>query len=359
MIWMFITLGLMIGFMLVLIFTMPSFGRQLSSFLGNAVMFALLGVGTAVCLNKGTVNLALTGITGLCACLAALLSEVDGAMVVSTFVALFLGAALGALTGLFTIQSRRNVLLVTGISSLIIGTFFSTIAVLISSYSGIRAKVDRDTTLVFSIIFLILAAAAAVLGGLGRSFSTNRGDRAPRPGGGMRFLWTTIAGALAGLAGILMVARIGGYQPNSYTNLLELDIIPILLLAGVLIANVRHSAGEGIFGGVSVIFASIIFSAITMLMSRASIDAYYQRLLIMILSLLLLIPNILICRGQKRTPQPQGSWAYQQYPPQEPAYPEYPQQEPSYQEYQPQEAAFQEYQPQEPEGYQPPQYPNA
>lgn len=343
MIWMFISLTLMIGLMMTVIFSSRRFDRIMQNILVNAVPVVLLAVGAGICLCRGSANLALPGIACLCGCLTALIGGENGDLTaVGIIVAIFTGAALGALTGTFAIQSRRNIWLVTGISSLLFGLLFFSLAGLFVYGASIRLRTDRDLPTVIGIIALVIGITVAILSGLGRHVSTNEGDDAKRPGGGIRLVWTLIAGALAGLAGAFMVIRVGAFQPTFFSNYNESYIIPALLFAGALIPNLRGTKGEGIWGGLAIIFGSVALATMLLLFSVWAVDTLTQRILVAVISILLLIPNILIGRGSKKQPQqyaqPMQYAEVPQYtgtdtarypqppqPPQYPQYPEYPQ----------------------------------
>ena len=301
MIWMFVTLGLMVSMLVVYILTMGgNIGRRLESLITAIAPTALLVAGAGLCLSKGSINLALPGIACMSGFLGALLLQVDeGLLFVAIIVALFAGAASGALVGLFTIQSGRKVLLVTALSSLLLGALLTAIPQAatggnyLSGMSGFR-----DATLIISILFFLLAVVVCILGGLGKPASTNSNDSAPQPGGGSRFVWSLIAGALAGLAGILNVARLGTFSPSSFSGYNEWTIVPALLIAGAMIPNLRRSKGEGICGGLALVFSVVIFNILTNLIYMGRIETLGARIIQAVISILFLIPNLLI--GKKK-----------------------------------------------------------
>ena len=137
-----------------------------------------------------------------------------------------------------------------------------------------------------------------ILGGLGKPASTNSNDPAPQPGGGTRFAWSLIAGALAGLAGILSVVRNGTFSLSSFSGYNEWSIVPALLIAGAMIPNLRRSKGEGICGGLAMIFSVVILNILTTLLYSGRIDVLGARIIQAVISVLFLIPNLLI--GKKR-----------------------------------------------------------
>lgn len=317
----------MISCILMLLFARGDFGRKLLNLIQMMTPYILLAAGAGVCLSKGTANFALPGIACMCGTLTALIAQDSSMAVLGIMLAIFCGAALGALTGLFAIQSRRNVWLVTGISSILLGMLFTTLASVFIDYRSISSSFSRDGATVMAVIGILITAAVSILGGLGRHVSTNEGDDAPRPGGGMRFVWTLIAGALAGLAGAALTVRIRGASPNNFTSANELYIIPALLFGGALIPNLRRTTGEGICGGLAVLFGTVAYEAIMLFFSVLGLDMGLQRVLAFVICGLLLIPNLAIGRGNaKKKPGPysyppyqpdQQGFSYQQYPPYE------------------------------------------
>ena len=312
MIWMFVSLGLMISCILMLLFVRGDFGRRMLNLLQTIPPYILLVSTAYICLSKGSANFALPGIASMCGMITALIAQDGDLAVLGIILSLFLGAALGALTGLFTIQSRRNVWLVSGVSSLLLGMLFMALATVFTDYRTISSSFSRDGITVMAVIAIMITAGVSILGGLGRHISTNDGDDAPKPGGGMRFVWTLIAGALAGMAGAAMTVRLRGASPNTFSNANEMCIIPALLFGGALIPNLRHTTGEGICGGLAVFFGTVAFEAVMLFFSLLGMDSVLQRIMVFAISALLLIPNLAIGRRNAdaaRIPAPE------QYPP--------------------------------------------
>ena len=297
MIWMFVTLGLMLGLIAVyLVSWSGDIGRKLENMLNGFMPAVLLTVGACACLSKGSVNLALPGIACMSAFLGSLLLNADSNLAfAAVIVGLFAGALSGVFAGLFTIQSGKRVLAVTALSSLLIGTLLMWIPQAANVYSlQTSGSIMRGTVTAFSVITLLLAAAAAILSGLGRHAPMNTGDSAPRPNGGARFLWSVIAGALAGLAGVLLTLRISYFQPSNFSGYNESTIIPGMLIAGALIPNLRRSAGEGICGGLAALFGGVSCFLLTQILYFTGMDTGVARVLLMVVSVLFLIPNLLI-----------------------------------------------------------------
>ena len=314
MIWMFVTLGLMISCILMLLFVRGDFGRKMLNLLQMIPPFILLAAAASICLSKGSANFALPGIASMCGMLTAQIAQDGDLAVLGIAASLFVGAALGALTGLFTIQSRRNVWLVSGVSSLLLGTLFMALATVFTDYRTISSSFSRDGETVMAIIAIMITVGISILGGLGRHISTNNGDDAPKPGGGLRFVWTLIAGALAGLAGAAMAVRMRGASPTTFSSANEMYIIPALLFGGALIPNLRHSTGEGICGGLAVFFGTVAFEAVMLFFSILGMTNVIQRILVFAISALLLIPNLAIGRRNADAARVSVPEPYPQYP---------------------------------------------
>lgn len=298
MIWMFIVLGVTLSWMLTVLMVRGRMTNVMNAFYTISPNLLLIA-GAAVCLARGTLNLALPGTACLCAALFALISR-DGSPVAGIIAALAAGTALGALNGVFAVQSGKKALLVTGIASLAVGFIFQSFEGILTGNQAVTVNMDRNAIYVFAWIGIFVAAAVCILGGLGKHASPETGEEGEQPSGASRFLWTMIAGALAGLAGVVYVARARAFIPSAFSSCIEMYILPALLLGGMLIPNFRRSTGEAVLGMVAVVLAGLCVGFISMYLMIIGLDVMFQRLVMGIVSALLLIPNILIRRGKKK-----------------------------------------------------------
>ena len=301
MIWMFITLGIAVSWLFTILFlTGGAGGRNLLNSLYSTAPMLLLEVGAAICLAKGTLNLALPGTACLCASMAALICRDDGNLFVAIAVAAAAGTALGAINGLFSIQSRKKAVLVTGIASLITGSCFLAIAGLVTGNMMIAVRFERGIYQIFCWIGIVIAATVCILSALGGESSPETGEDEAKGSGGIRFIWTMIAGTLAGLGGAVYTIRTGAAGVSAFSGCNEFYILPVILLSGMLIPNLRRSMGESILAMVSVILAGLSVGFISTYLMILGVDAQGQRLIMGFFSALLLIPNILIGRGRRK-----------------------------------------------------------
>ncbi len=303
MIWMFIVLGVTLSWMLTVLMVRGRMNNVMNAFYTVSPNLLLIA-GTAVCLARGTLNLALPGTACLCAALFALISR-DGSPVAGIIVALVAGTALGALNGVFAIQSGKKVLLVTGIASLAMGFIFQSFVGILTGNQPFTVKMDRYAYIVFCWIGIFIAAAVCILGGLGRLSSPETGEEGDHPSGASRFLWTMASGALAGLSGVVYVARLQAVMPSAFSGCIETYILPALLLGGILIPNFRRSTAESVLGMVAVVLAGLCVGFIYMYLMIIGADPTFLRMVMGIISALLLIPNILIRRGNKKAEIPE------------------------------------------------------
>ena len=94
--------------------------------------------------------------------------------------AVMAGTACGAVNGIFTIQRRRGIRLVTALSSLLVGAMASGLAAVISTggTGQILFKAARGTENIIAAVWIALAVGLCFAGavGGGNLFSTNEGE---------------------------------------------------------------------------------------------------------------------------------------------------------------------------------------
>ena len=153
-----------------------------------------------------------------------------------------------------------------------------------------------------------MAVGVCFLGAIGgkKQFRTREGD-ASAVSGGNRFLWTMIAGVLASLAGVYRTVQYGGsfnYGTSADISYF-MNIALVLLLAGILIPNMKRSYSEALFGHLAVVFAALTLGTFIITFSYLNLDQSVQMISFAVIGLLLMIPNILIYK-QKREAEPVG-----------------------------------------------------
>ena len=305
-IWMLISAAIFLSCFFSLVGAMGSRfnGRALGQGFLYSVAVLMLSLGAGLCMARGCINLSLPGTMSLSALVFASAFSGGMAFFPAMLLALLVGAVFGALNGIFTIQRRRNVQLVTALSSLPVGLIASHFASQVSTEGNawrISLEIARGTDTVFAIIWIALAIGLCFVGAIGggRLFRTF-GEDTVKDGGGNRFLWSVVAGVLAAMAGIFQIVRMRAYSMNpagdmSYT----VSIFLVLITAGILIPNMRGSYSEALFGFLAVVFAAFAYGMLSMMFSYLGFAVSVQYIVYAIFALLLLIPNLLIYKNKK------------------------------------------------------------
>ena len=131
-----------------------------------------------------------------------------------------------------------------------------------------------------------------------RTFRAFEGDQSP-VGGGERLVWSIAAGALAALAGVFQTVRLRVFNTSSTDMYTLCNIVFVLLLAGILIPNMRESYGEALCGLLSVPIGALSYGTIVFTMMYIGISTGIQYMVLALFGLLLLIPNLLIYKRKK------------------------------------------------------------
>ena len=301
-IWMLICVGILISaFGLALLAMTNRFGRNLTNILFSCAGTALFAIGAGFCAARGCINLALPGIATVSAFIFSSSIGSSDPAPLAFIGAIFAGILLGALNGLFTLQSRRSVAAVTAVSSLL----FNTLVIgIIQSVIENQVPSVRFSSESFGILAAIgggIAIGACFLGAAGRGklFRINEADTAVR--GSERFLWSIFAGILAAFAGILQSARVGYFHVNLFSSTNALAIFPVLMMAGILIPNLCGSYAESLFGFLAILLCSLAHGFISYFFNYLGAAPSSQTFVFTLLGLLFLIPNILIF-SRRRTP---------------------------------------------------------
>ena len=229
-------------------------------------------------------------------------------------IAVLTGTAAGALNGVFAVQGRRSVMLVTAVSSLFIGMLSRGITNILCEGAVIPVHGLSSAAGIMNVLSVLVVAGLCFAGtaGAGQLFRSDEGDK-PARSGGNRFLWTMLAGALAGLAGITQVIRMSAATPALFSDTEFVSFI-ILMMAGALIPNVRGTRSESLFGFLAIVLASIAFACITVFFMVRGLDVYWQRILVSVMGLLFAIPNLRICRNRRPAPETQTAGTQEEDP---------------------------------------------
>ncbi|HEX6022674.1 MAG TPA: ABC transporter permease [Solirubrobacter sp.] len=252
----------------------------------NASIFAILAVGQTLVLITRNVDLSVGSVLGLAAFMAGdLLSKNPGMPLPLVFVlGMALGGACGLLNGVLTTWGRVPALVVT------LGTLyaFRGLAFLWTNGRQVNAETLPDAFLnlgtdsVLGVPFLVLIALAVVLivGQWLRDYRAGRelyaigsnpeGARLAGVRSDRRVLTAFIlAGALAGLGGVLFTARFGTVDATAGTSY-ELTVIAAAVVGGV-----------AIFGGTGSVYGAalgaLLLGTITSSLIVLRIEAFWQQ----------------------------------------------------------------------------------
>lgn len=252
----------------------------------NASIFAILAVGQTLVLITRNVDLSVGSVLGLAAFMAGdLLSKNPGMPLPLVFVlGMALGGACGLLNGVLTTWGRVPALVVT------LGTLyaFRGLAFLWTNGRQVNAETLPDAFLnlgtdsVLGVPFLVLIALAVVLivGQWLRDYRAGRelyaigsnpeGARLAGVRSDRRVLTAFIlAGALAGLGGMLFTARFGTVDATAGTSY-ELTVIAAAVVGGV-----------AIFGGTGSVYGAalgaLLLGTITSSLIVLRIEAFWQQ----------------------------------------------------------------------------------
>ena len=276
--------------------------RYLVNVLAGAVPQALMGLGAALCLSRGCVNLSLPGTMALSSLVFAAAAHADVPAAAAFLLAILPGAAVGAVNGAFAALRSRSIAFVTALASLLTGLFASGIALVSRSPIVLNGYVTSDrSALVLASALLLLAAVGlcfAGAAGSARLFRPFEGGSAAGGGAG-RFLWHVAAGALAALAGAFQAFRLRAFTPSGDAAVTLGMTALVLLAAGILIPNMRGSYGEALFGLLAVPVCALTLAAVNTSLSMQGADPGPVYIVLSVLGLLLLIPNLLIYRRGK------------------------------------------------------------
>ena len=298
MIWMFVCMSLAMMAFISMAVIYPSmrvgFFRTVFSTFTTA---ALLCVGAGVCLSRGCVNLSLPGTATLSALLCAGLCNTGMGLAPAILLTALAGSVLGAINGLFALQGRRSVPLVTGLTTLLTGAIFSAVANVVTNGAFVKMNESFHATTPLILIGLALTLTVCFLGAIGgkSAFATNTVDAASSGGAG-RFVWMTVSGLLAAFAGAFQATYMATALPSMFSNYNLYVIFPTLVIAGILIPNARRSAGEAIFGLLAVAFAALAYAFLQFTSLSAGLPSYTFYLIHCASALPFMIPNLLIYR---------------------------------------------------------------
>lgn len=227
--------------------------KNLITVVRQVSMMAIAGMGMTCCLLTGMINLSLGALVSFeCVFVAKMISE----MGMSTPLACVSGMLICTLVGLFTGWIIEQFHIPALIGTLAIQTIFNGLAFLICDGIPIYDVPDSikflgqgywgpfPVPVVVMLVVVLIFAFVFNKTYFGRwLFATGSNEEAARLSGIqtklMRYLAFSIAGLTSGIAGLLMLGRVGSGQPAAGAN------IETNVLSAVVIGGVRLSGGEG------------------------------------------------------------------------------------------------------------------
>ncbi len=229
---------------------------------------------------SGGIDISVGSLVGLGAVLSAGVFS-GGNLFVGLLVGVGVGAALGAVNGAFVAFRGINPFIVTlGMLALARGLVYAyTEGSPLSPKSGSFISFGAATIAGIPVLTLCWLSAVVIIGFVlyrtvfgRRIYAVGSNARAAYSSGisvsSTLFAVYVIAGALAGLAGVLLTCRIGAGTPTAGTNF-ELDAIAAVVIGGASLAG-----GYGkVFGAM---VGTVIFGVITNLLVLLNVSTFYQ-----------------------------------------------------------------------------------
>ncbi len=261
----------------------------------------ILAVGVTFVLLTGGVDLSLGSLVALSGVTAASLCQPDSPVILPVLTGVLTGAACGAVNGLVVAKGKVAPFIVTlGMMTVARG-----LALVISGGRPVSnlspgfTRLGGDVAGV-PIPVLVLATVALVsfvcLNNLrfGRHlFAVGGNEKAARASGinvdAVKVVAYTVCGALAGVAGVVLAARITTGQPNAGVGY-ELDAI-----AAVVIGGTSLSGGVGGVGGT--ILGALLMGVINNGLDLLNVSSYYQA----IVKGLIIVGAVWLDRNRGRT----------------------------------------------------------
>lgn len=256
---------------------------NIESMLTASAILIVLAVGQTFVITTGGIDLSVASVMTFAAVIFGTVYKHGGSLVWSCLAAVLAGALFGMVSGLLVSVGKITDFIVT-LGSL---SAASGLALIVSDGKPITI-IDRtlltltsDGLGVFGWSFLVAVAVAAI--GHVVYFHTRFGTHVLATGGSaeaataagirvarVKLAVYVIAGVLAGLAAILLVARVGAAEPAADTSYL-LNSVAAVVLGGVSLAGGRGNILSPVFG-------ALLLTALTNGLTMLGVSQYYQPL---------------------------------------------------------------------------------
>jgi inositol transport system permease protein len=261
----------------------------------------ILAVGVTLVLLTGGVDLSLGSLVALSGVAAAHLAQAPGAVAFPALLGMATGAACGALSGLVVTRGGVAPFVVTlGMMTVARG-----LALVLSGGRPVSNLNPQFTRLGggdvagIPLPVLVLAAVAVIAHVFLRHLRFGRyiyavggNEKAARASGvdvhGVKLFAYTLCGALAGLAGVVLAARITTGQPNAGVGY-ELDAIAAAVIGGASLAG-----GAGGIGGT--VLGALLMGVINNGLDLLNVSSYYQQ----IVKGLIIVGAVWLDRGKEK-----------------------------------------------------------
>ena len=242
---------------------------------------AIVSIGMTMVIIAGGIDLSVGGMTAVAGSLSAAVMAATGSVPLAFAVGLLVGTALGAGNGLFIAYLRLAAFIVT------LATFSLTRSINLAFTHGWPVAVTSDAynyigqgyvgpipvPVVIMVVLYVVGSLVMRYTEFGRYvYALGDNEEAVRLAGvnvaRHRFAFYAITGALCGLGGIMLTARLGSAQPMAGSGY-ELDSIAAVILGGTSLYG-----GEGSLGGT--LIGAFIIGFISNGMNLLNISPFYQ-----------------------------------------------------------------------------------
>lgn len=249
---------------------------NLRSVLVGMVPGAIIAIGMAVLLASGGFDLSVAAVMALCGTVGAYLMDKDVPIAAAVFMALGLGAVIGAGNGVLVAFLRVNPLIAT-LGTLLVARGLALVITEGYNVSNLPrgfVQLGQNGPGIFELPWMVWIMLGLVLIGdlalrhtrfLRQVYYIGGNERAARLSGirvdALRVFTYVLSGTLSALAGLLLAARLNTAVPTAGQNL-ELTVIAAAVLGGASLAGGEGSVLGAVLG---VAFLALLSNALTLL----------------------------------------------------------------------------------------------
>jgi ribose transport system permease protein len=256
-------------------------GDNIESVLAASAVLIVLAIGQTFAVTTAGIDLSMGSVLTLSGVVLGQLYQDGRSIWVALLAALAVGAAVGFLNGFVIAKAKINDFIVTlGSLSIAAG-----LALVISDGKPVevinRTMLDLSTNSVGPLRWAVIVAIIVAIGAHVLLFHTRFGTHLLATGGNaegsravgvrtqrIKIAAYTISGLMAGLAAILLVARIGSAEPAAATSLL-LNAVAAVVLGGVSLFGGRGTIAGPVIG-------AVLLTALVNGLTLAGVSEAYQ-----------------------------------------------------------------------------------